>query len=225
MLPTPHHNRLFSFAAHDVPSRQNTHDAQRSQTRRDNLHYPQKHQSTQARQGPEKAALTAMMGMPGPPVAAAEASGAKSEMEGEISALTPSTPWEKSCPRLRRTAIRRRAFALAATWTERGHGYTAESAVASLLDTPGGRRTKITRTPSGEFVPLAGGVIGTIHGEQSNNKLASTRLRSRRAERESTQQRNIHLQQPARKKSSALPSRKKSRQSLRHRVPRVSDGT
>lgn len=61
------------------------------------------------------AELTAMMGMPGPPVSAAEASGANSEMDGEISAFTPSTPWEKSCPRLRRTAIRRRALAVTAS--------------------------------------------------------------------------------------------------------------
>lgn len=37
-----------------------------------------------------------MMGMPGPPVSAAEASGANSDTDGDISALTPSTPSEKS---------------------------------------------------------------------------------------------------------------------------------
>lgn len=80
-----------------------------------------------------------MMGMPGPPVSAAEASGANSETTGDISVLTPSTPLEKVCPRLRRTAIKRRALALRATW-KRFHtqgGGTRIQAVDGIGDIKG----------------------------------------------------------------------------------------
>lgn len=98
-----------------------------------------------------------MIGILESPGSSIDKAGAKSEMNGEISALTPSVPSSKLCPRLRRTAIRRRVIALSATC----------KAIAVFW----GARNKVCLRSRQTYIYIYPGPFFTIFNSQSQREL------------------------------------------------------